>query len=53
MHATFLSGNQNDRDDLDYLSTGGIIILKWILKTGFSMWVGFVWLTIEYSGSLL
>ena len=53
MQLFFFLGKQNVRNDLDYTITGGIIVLKSVVKHGLGVWIGFMWLTVEYSGKSL
>jgi hypothetical protein len=54
MRTKFWLGSLKGRDYSEDLGLGGTIILKSILgKSGFGVWIGFIWLRIGTGGGLL
>jgi hypothetical protein len=45
--------SQKIGDNSEYVGLGGKIMLKWILRKLFEVWIGFVWLKIGTSGGPL
>jgi hypothetical protein len=53
VYTEFWWGNLRERDHLEDLRIGGMVILKWFSRSGIGAWTGLIWLRRGTGSGLL